>query len=462
MFTGSSGIDQPIVRLVVRKGWREKETGRWIGYGFVRFRDAEEASAALTHIDGANFAAEGVSLVANFASAPKPLKLSSGVEHKKDVEHTHREIPSNEPLSRVKSDSAFESSADGSACGSAYGSARGSACGDSDSDANDDGPGMTPGRDPGHLAVARAWPRRTLEARARAAGLHSVDAYLGAVADGSNHPRRAELTARAVRFVRGASVPRPLLANLRRALDAVRWPPVSHRPKVDSERYLVLRREVLGANDPRSDVVDPYAELKSAADAVLEWADPGFEYDHLAITRNFVGSPHVDGEDKSHQYAVALGDYGRGGELCVESEDGTTRWVVDTRDSVARVDGRCAHWVRGWRDFGTNRPRYSVIYYVTRPRYATTVSFAVDEGWSPGDGCESGDGSASPHPAGGDGSIDVAALSLCAFRSVETAVGNAVRVAGTLFPWPRAMETAWEAFASVLPSEGRWWLIRLA
>jgi hypothetical protein len=34
---------------------------------------------------------------------------------------------------------------------------------------------------------------------------------------------------------------------------------VSHRPKVDSERYLVLRREVLGANDPRSDVVDPYA-----------------------------------------------------------------------------------------------------------------------------------------------------------------------------------------------------------
>ena len=238
-------------------------------------------------------------------------------------------------MSRVKSDSAFESSADGSAYGSACGDSDADAgadadADDADADADDDGP-VAPGRDPSHLAVARAWPKRTLAARARAAGLPSVDAYLGAVADGSNHPRRAELTARAVRFSRGAPVPEPLLANLRVALETARWPPVSHRPKVDSERYLVLRREVLGANDPRSDVVDPYAELKSAANAVLEWADPGFEYDHLAITRNFVGSPHVDGEDKSHQYALALGDYGQGGELCVESEDGATRWVVDTR-----------------------------------------------------------------------------------------------------------------------------------
>ena len=98
---GSSGIDQPIVRLVVRKGWREKGTGRWIGYGFVRFRDAEEANAALPHIDGA-CPAEGVSLVANFAATPKPLTASR-------------------VLSRVKSDSAFESDADGSAYGSACG-----------------------------------------------------------------------------------------------------------------------------------------------------------------------------------------------------------------------------------------------------------------------------------------------------------------------------------------------------
>ena len=97
-------------------------------------------------------------------------------------------------LSRVKSDSAFESDADGSAYGSARGDSDADAGADADDvDSDDDDGRMTPGRDPSHLAVARAWPKRTLAARARAAGLPSVDAYLGAVADGSNHPRSAEV-----------------------------------------------------------------------------------------------------------------------------------------------------------------------------------------------------------------------------------------------------------------------------
>ena len=151
-----------------------------------------------------------------------------------------------------------------------------------------------------------------------------MDSYLAAVADAS-HRKHADLTARTVRRVAGAPVPPALLADMRHALDAARWPPVSHRRKVDSERYLVVRREVLGegkngekngsqAGDDR--VVDPYVDLKRAADAVMRWADPTFAYDHLAITRNFVGSPHVDREDKSHQYAVSLGNWvGVGGEL---------------------------------------------------------------------------------------------------------------------------------------------------
>ena len=40
---GSAGIAQPVVRMVVRKGWRDKKTKGWIGYGFVQFRDAAEA-----------------------------------------------------------------------------------------------------------------------------------------------------------------------------------------------------------------------------------------------------------------------------------------------------------------------------------------------------------------------------------------------------------------------------------
>ena len=54
----------------------------------------------------------------------------------------------------------------------------------------------------------------------------------------------------------------------------------------------------------------------------MRWADPTFAYDHLAITRNFVGSPHVDREAKSHQYAVSLGNWGGvGGELVVMSRE---------------------------------------------------------------------------------------------------------------------------------------------
>jgi hypothetical protein len=113
---GSAGIDQPVIRMVVRKGWREKGTGRWIGYGFVRFRDAAEAKSALQHIDGAS-PVDGVTLTANFAAAPR----GGGKDTRKDI-HAHSAL-----LTRVKSDSAFESSADGSAYGSAC---------DADSDAD--------------------------------------------------------------------------------------------------------------------------------------------------------------------------------------------------------------------------------------------------------------------------------------------------------------------------------------
>ena len=87
------------------------------------------------------------------------------------------------------------------------------------------------------------------------------------------------------------------------------------------------------------------------------------------------------------QYALSLGDFAQsgGGELVVESESGDERWVVETRNRVARVDGRFAHWVRGYDttprvsvsgdgirgdEPGTN-PRYSVIFYANKPSAAT-------------------------------------------------------------------------------------------
>ena len=62
------------------------------------------------------------------------------------------------------------------------------------------------------------------------------------------------------------------------------------------------------ASDP-----DPYGALKRAAHRVLVWADPAFEYDRLAVTKNFTGSPHVDKDDVTFQYALSLGDFAQSG-----------------------------------------------------------------------------------------------------------------------------------------------------
>lgn len=37
-----------------------------------------------------------------------------------------------------------------------------------------------------------------------------------------------------------------------------------------------------------------------------------------AVTKNFRGSPHIDQNDFSVQYALSVGDFDEGGELCVE------------------------------------------------------------------------------------------------------------------------------------------------
>ena len=84
-----------------------------------------------------------------------------------------------------------------------------------------------------------------------------------------------------------------------------------------------------------------------------------FAYTAIAVTRSFVGSPHIDTFDTAEQLAVALGDF-EGGELCVESADGDAIEVVETRGAVASVDGRRVHWARTFRG-----ERFSLIWYIT-------------------------------------------------------------------------------------------------
>ena len=236
--------------------------------------------------------------------------------------------------------------------------------------------------------------------------------------------------------VRGRTVPKALRDALLATLDATRWPSASHRKGVRAAEYLVLAAEINRAkdggakrskrtlkglasdendtNDASEDSedargtpstststgenrLDPFEDLKRAARAVMDWADPGFAYDHLAVTKDFVGSPHADVNDASHQYAMALGDWPRpGGELVVESEDGATRWVVDTRGRLARFDGRYVHWVRGFenrrviggerhqhRKMTSTTCRYSVVFYVNKPAHGTRRGAPVDVAWTP-------------------------------------------------------------------------------
>ena len=166
-------------------------------------------------------------------------------------------------------------------------------------------------------------------------------------------------------------VPDGLVEKLRGALLTTVWPAGGQqRQAVESDEYLVLRREMK--------LMDPYGELKVACEAVMAWADPRFAYDHLAVTKNFIASPHVDKEDKSFQYAMAIGAYEGGGELCVESRDGRRRWLIDTREKLAKFDGRSVHWVRGYRG-----ERFSVVWYINRAQQGAPQAFDVDLEWTP-------------------------------------------------------------------------------
>ena len=114
----------------------------------------------------------------------------------------------------------------------------------------------------------------------------------------------------------------------------------------------------------------------------MEWADPAFAFTAIAVTKNLVGSPHIDAGDISYQYAISLGDFSSGGYLCVECEDYRRVMVVDTHNKMARIDGRFVHWVRSFGPAGCDR--YSLIFYATAGEGAATPrGRAVHADWRP-------------------------------------------------------------------------------
>merc|ERR1711865_1355409 len=105
----------------------------------------------------------------------------------------------------------------------------------------------------------------------------------------------------------------------------------------------------------------------------------------MAVTKDFQGSPHVDANDVTYQYAVSLGSFDRGGELCVEGIDPSEVHILNTHDRIARVDGRFLHWVRGH----SGGDCFSLIFFSTTPACATERAEPFDETFLPAGLCSS-------------------------------------------------------------------------
>ena len=186
-------------------------------------------------------------------------------------------------------------------------------------------------------------------------------------------------------------------------LRVLRWPATSARPGVTADEYLVsapacacaracaracaseeyhgahgalVRPSCIQPSLPAWQVLTnkrtagecgtrhPHYELRRLCDQLLCWyrrecGDARYTHTAIAVTRNFVGSPHIDQFDQCEQLAISLGEF-EGGELCVE-EDAHTVAVHETRGRIAKVDGRRVHWVRAFR----GGDRFSLIFYNT-------------------------------------------------------------------------------------------------
>jgi hypothetical protein len=168
----------------------------------------------------------------------------------------------------------------------------------------------------------------------------------------------------------GRPVPSDLSERLLKLLQALRWPARNQREGLSAERYLVLATtysssEIAAKKDPF------YSELRTACAELMQFTDPDYYYSAIAVTKNFIASPHTDDRDQSFQYAIALGTFTEGGELCVEGIDDQDDFVcvVVTHNKIAKVEGRHVHWVRTWK----GGDRYSLIFYNTSDRQPMPV-----------------------------------------------------------------------------------------
>ncbi|KAL9178435.1 hypothetical protein ACHAXT_003765, partial [Thalassiosira profunda] len=172
---------------------------------------------------------------------------------------------------------------------------------------------------------------------------------------------------REVRREEGVPISPQRQAALLREFEAIDWPRTTReRPKIRAEYYMILQKPGSGKPDSaktklESAKLTKYRSIFDLAVETLKEVDAAFaeRFTALAVTKNFVGSPHIDTLNVGPFYGLSLGDFTGGGAIAVECSPFLVA-EVDTLGRLGKVDGRFPHWVTPYE--GT---RYSLIYYQT-------------------------------------------------------------------------------------------------
>jgi len=145
---------------------------------------------------------------------------------------------------------------------------------------------------------------------------------------------------------------------------------INHRPSIAAKSYTIIRTPCEFGSSKSRNAMKAAKKLKQnealfnlATTAIFE-VDPSFEFSSLAITRGFSGSPHIDKQNNGPFYGIALGSFPDGeGGIRVEARWNTVV-EVNSKNRLARIDGRYPHWVAPY-----SGDRFSLIYYQTTAKY---------------------------------------------------------------------------------------------
>jgi hypothetical protein len=188
---------------------------------------------------------------------------------------------------------------------------------------------------------------------------------------------------RVVRPVAGTALAPELKEALLAELRGADWAStMRERLSVRAEGYLTVQRPPViapGEAPPQRKAarlaaakLAAFRSLWDLAAQAIESVDPDYaqSYSAIAVSKRFVGSPHIDTYDIGPRYALSLGGFS-GGALMVEA-GAREVCCVDTHDKLAKVDGRFPHWVDVYEG-----ERFSIIWFRTKgePTPQTTAVF---------------------------------------------------------------------------------------